>query len=191
MSAAAAPFLVLTGERGVGKSHVCSALRDLAAARGVRCGGFLTRRDLDESGGTSGLSLEEVATAARHRLGATGEDLGGPRVGPFSMDDTIVALGIRLVRASLAARVDLVIIDEIGPLELTQGLGFAPLIPLIAQHPRSAVVVVARPSLVDALRWRCAARVSRVETVTCANRDSLPPLLWAQLWATSPPDTPV
>ncbi len=200
------PLILLTGEVGVGKSQLCSALCSLAAGRGIRCGGFLTRRDRDESGATLGLWLVEVSApgrpigapnaadgvlphpaGAQHRLAATGRDLGGPRVGPFSMDATVLALGIRAARAAFDTGADLVIIDEIGPLELTFGLGFAPLIPQIARHPRSAVVAVVRPSLVEALAERCAPRTSRVFEVTHANRDLLPPVLCAELRPTPPP----
>lgn len=186
MKASPAPLILLTGERGIGKSAVCSMLLALAAARGLRCGGFLTRRDLDEFGVTCGLSLEEAATGACHRLAATHEDLGGPRIGQYSMDEASLALGVQLVRSAFAANLDLVIIDEIGPLELRSGLGFAPVIPLIAAHPRTAVAVVVRPGLVDLAARRCALRIAGVETVTRENRDVLPLRLMEEILAALP-----
>jgi nucleoside-triphosphatase THEP1 len=174
VSASAAPIILLTGERGIGKTTVCSALRDFIARRGLRCGGFLTRRDLDDSGATCGLSLEEAATGVCRRLAATREDLGGPRVGPFSMDPAMLALGEQLARSAFDRNLDLVFLDEIGPLELAQGLGFAPAIPLIADHPRAAVIVVLRPTLVEAAARQFAPRIARVEVVTRENRDLLP-----------------
>jgi nucleoside-triphosphatase THEP1 len=174
MSASPAPLVLLTGERGIGKSTVCSTLRDFVAGRGFRCGGFLTRRNLDNAGATCGLSLDDVATGACHRLAATREDLGGPRVGPFSMDAAMLALGVQLARSAFDANLDIVFLDEIGPLELAQGLGFAPAIPFIAGHPRVAVILVVRPALVEAAAGQLAPRVARVEIVTRENRDLLP-----------------
>jgi nucleoside-triphosphatase THEP1 len=186
MSASPAPLILLTGERGIGKSTVCSTLRDFVARRGVRCGGFLTRRDLDDTGATCGLSLEEAATGACHRLAAIREDLGGPRIGPFSMDAAILALGVQLARSAFDANLDVVFLDEIGPLELGQGLGFAPAIPLVATHPRAAVILTLRPALVAAAARRLAPRVARVEIVTQETRDGLPRRLGEEVLAALP-----
>jgi nucleoside-triphosphatase THEP1 len=177
MSTHPAPLVLLTGERGIGKTTVCSVLRDLVTARGCRCGGFFTRRDLDSSGATRGLFLEEAGGGARHRLAATREDLGGPRIGPFSMDAAVLAWGTDLVRGALANRLGLVFVDEIGPLELVQGLGFAPVIPLVAEQSRTPVIVVVRPALVDTAVQSLVPRIARLETVTLGNRDLLPQLL--------------
>jgi nucleoside-triphosphatase THEP1 len=186
VSASPAPLILLTGERGIGKSTVCSTLRDFVARRGVRCGGFLTRRDLDDAGATCGLSLEEAATGACHRLAATREELRGPRVGPFSMDAAMLALGVQLARSAFDANLDLVFLDEIGPLELVQGLGFAPAIPLVAAHPRAAVILTLRPTLVVAAASRLAPRVARVEIVTQETRDVLPRRLGEEILAALP-----
>lgn len=186
VSASPAPLILLTGERGIGKSTVCGALRDFVVGRGVRCGGFLTRRDFDDTGATTGLSLEEAATGACHRLAATREDLGGPRIGPFSMDAAMLALGVHLARSAFDANLDLVFLDEIGPLELAQGLGFAPAIPLAAAHPRAAVILTLRPTLVAAATSRLAPRIARVEIVTQETRDVLPQLLGEEILAALP-----
>jgi nucleoside-triphosphatase THEP1 len=174
MSASPAPLILLTGERGSGKSTVCSTVRDFVARRGVHCGGFLTHRNLDDTGTTCGLSLEEVATGASHRLAATRENLGGPRIGPFSMDAAMLALGVQLARSAFEANLDLVFLDEIGPLELAQGLGFASAIPLVARHPRVAVILTVRPTLVEVAAEQLAPRIAHVEIVTRENRDLLP-----------------
>jgi len=183
MSASPAPLILLTGERGSGKSTVCSTVRDFIAGSGFRCGGFLTRRDLDDAGATYGLSLEDVAAGACHRLAATRENLGGPRVGPFSMDAAMLALGVQLAHSAFDANLDIVFLDEIGPLELAQGLGFAPTIPLVARHPRVAVILAVRPALVEAAAGRLAPRVARVEIVTRENRDLLPRRLGEEILA--------
>ncbi len=186
MSASPAPLLLLTGERRIGKSTVCSTLRDFVARRGLRCGGFLTRRDIDDSGATLGLSIEEAATGVCRRLAATREDLGGPRVGSFSMDAAMLALGVQVARSAFAANLDLVFLDEIGPLELVQGLGFAPAIPLVADYPRPAVILVVRPALVEAAARQLTPRVARVEIVTRENRDLLPRRLGEEILAALP-----
>jgi nucleoside-triphosphatase THEP1 len=186
MNASPAPLIVLTGERGVGKSTVCSTLRHLALTRRARCGGFLTRRDFDDSGATVGLTLEAAADGLCHRLAAAHADLGGPRIGPFSMDKAILDWGTQLARSAFAAQVDLVFLDEIGPLELEQGLGFAPAIPLIAAHPRTAVLLVVRPALVEVAARQIARRIDRIEIVSRENRDVLAGGLDKELFAAPP-----
>jgi nucleoside-triphosphatase len=183
MPAIPAPLVILTGKRGVGKSTVCARVRSLVVAQGFSCGGLLTWRDLDASGATIGLFIEDAATGVCRRLASTREDLGGPRVGPFSMDETALAHGVELVRAALAANPGPVFLDELGPLELERGLGLAPTIPLATMHPRAAVILVVRPALVQAAVRQLAPRLSRVENVTRENRDLLPRRLAAELLA--------
>lgn len=76
--------------------------------------------------------------------------------------------------------------QQIGPLELAQGLGFAPAIPFVAGHSRVAVILVVRPALVEAAAGRLAPRVARVEIVTRENRDILPRRLGEEILAALP-----
>jgi nucleoside-triphosphatase THEP1 len=77
---------------------------------------------------------------------------GGPRVGPYSFAPAALARALRVLRKAAtlrqacpernrraedtAAGCDLLIVDEIGPLELEQGKGFAPILDLV--HWRSS-----------------------------------------------------
>jgi nucleoside-triphosphatase THEP1 len=59
------------------------------------------------------------------------QELGGPRVGPYSFDPAALDRALRVLRRAIAAKCDLLMVDEIGPLELEQGRGFAPILDLI------------------------------------------------------------
>jgi nucleoside-triphosphatase THEP1 len=63
-------------------------------------------------------------------------ELSGPRVGPYSFDPAGLARALRVLRRAATAGCDLLMVDEIGPLELEQGQGFAPILDLI--HWRSS-----------------------------------------------------
>ena len=80
----------------------------------------------------------------------------GPSVGPWRFSESTFAEAIALFERE-APRLrsgDLLVIDEIGPLELRLQEGFAPLLERVSLLPR--VVVVVRPSLVANLKTRLA-----------------------------------
>ena len=75
---------------------------------------------------------------------------------------------------AIATRPDLLVVDEIGPLELEQGRGLAPVLePLAAGRVPRALVVV-RAWLLDALRARLPGISMATFTVSPKTRESIP-----------------
>jgi nucleoside-triphosphatase THEP1 len=123
----------------VGKTTVCQAVAELARRRGYRPGGVITPALHDSDGAKVGFEAADVGSGERWPLARTDQELGGPRVGPYTFDPAGLARVLRVLRRAATAGCDLLMVDEIGPLELEQGKGFAPILDLV--HWRSSRTV--------------------------------------------------
>jgi nucleoside-triphosphatase THEP1 len=193
--------VLLTGRRGVGKTTVCQAVAELARRRGYRPGGVITpalyacpeprRRacpaDWELGIGNweltkVGFEALDVGSGQRWPLARTDQELGGPQVGPYSLDPTALARALEVLKRAATAGYDLFMVDEIGPLELEQGEGFAPILDLLPVKGPTNTLIVVRPALLDPLRLRLRDTESAVFSVTEENRDELPLRIVEKLW---------
>ena len=122
------------------------------------------------------------------------QDLGGPRVGPYSFDPAGLTRALRVLERAISTGCDLLIVDEIGPLELEQGEGFAPILDLLPVEGPTHTLIVVRPALLDPLRLhlRKTVRLSspepssatpfKVFSVTEGNREEMPLRIVEELW---------
>ena len=190
--------VVLTGELHVGKTTVCRAVVDLARERGHSVRGILTTTVMDEAGQRLGFRLLNLATAEQRDLARLDRDYGGPTpkrgdavpsVGPFHFDPEVLQWGYDIVAQAIATGCDLLVVDEIGRLELEQNTGFSRVLDLLAtegvrsdpagrgtagvQRMAGHHLLVVRRSLLPALRQRLAALEFVTFEVTVGNRDNL------------------
>lgn len=142
-----APLLLVAGPSGAGKSTLCRGVAEAARARGVPFGGFVTERRIANRP-LSGLDLVHVVTGDRRSLAEWDAPTGGPSTGRWFFHDAAFDAG-RAWCLDVAPDA-LLIVDEVGPLELGQGAGWAPLFPGLDARP-GALVIGVRPSLADAL----------------------------------------
>jgi nucleoside-triphosphatase THEP1 len=124
-------------------------------------------------------------------------ELGSPRVGPYSFDPAALARALRVLRKAAtlrqafdraqdtAAGCDLLIVDEIGPLELEQGKGFAPILELLPVEGPTHTLIVVRPAFVDQLLLHLRIQSLQVFNVTEENRDELPLRIVEELWGSA------
>lgn len=147
---AKAPIGLLTGEIGSGKTTVCRRLVAAARKRGLPVGGILSRPLNDDLGQRIGLLAVDLSSGEERLLASLQRSLGGPRRGLYSFDPATFAWAMQATLAALSADPALIIVDEIGPIELQQGAGFAPLLePLLAADCPLLLVVrrACRPAL--------------------------------------------
>jgi nucleoside-triphosphatase THEP1 len=173
--------LLLTGKRGAGKTTACLRLRARALAAGLSCGGFLTIPVLEPGGRRLGLDLLDAANGERRWLASCIQDLGGPRIGPYAMRSTTLDWGIERARRG-CGRTDLLFLDEIGPLEVEHGHGFAPLRELLATRAKGASLLVVRPSLVERVAAEWGPPGAQVLELTASNRHGAPAELLDRLF---------
>ena len=198
--------VILTGPQGSGKTTACLSLVRRARQRGLDCAGIICPARL-ESERKVGIDILDVRTGERRFLAAAGDLVKAPplvkvlpstrerrtadgsrvaerppveselRAGPYYFDQRALAWGAARLRR--ACPCDVLIVDEIGPLEMERAEGWANAIEnLCARQYRLAVAVV-RPSLVEAVRMALGGRprVVHLPPVADATRSELNDLL--------------
>ena len=198
--------ILLTGRRSVGKTTVCQAVAELARRRGYRPGGVITPALYNNHGTKVGFEAVDVGSGERWPLARTDpsatlrqgsgqalrlcsgqgsghrQELGGPQVGPYSFDPAGLARALEVLKRAISAGCDLLMVDEIGPLELEQGKGFAPILDLLPAEGPTHTLIVVRPALLDQLLLHLRGTEFTVFTVNEENRNKLPLRIVEKLW---------
>ena len=174
--------IIMTGERGVGKTTVCQRVVALAQAeqgcthRDVltgmypstyTCGGLLTLAHPDGS-----RDVLDVGSGDERRLTLPPNSDQGVVQGCFRFDPETLAWGNDVLSRILAC--DLLVVDELGPLEIKRGRGWVRAFDVLRDASFTLAIVVVRPELVVQAQLRLPTSATTVFTVTLENRDSLP-----------------
>jgi nucleoside-triphosphatase THEP1 len=145
-------LFLLTGDSGSGKTTWCMALVAAVRARGLTPGGVISP-PVVEGEFKTGIALVALATGERRLLGvrrAQRDETATTKC--WHMDDAVLSWGNDVLAAQGAC--DLLIVDELGPLEFTHGRGFAAAFDLVARGTYRIGVVIVRPNLLDQARQR-------------------------------------
>jgi len=151
---------LVTGDRGAGKTLFCRAL--VEAVRALPgppvVGGVLSPR-VYEVAEQVGIDVEDLRTGQRRRLAS----LRAPGEAPLSaatqlwrFDPEALAWGNQVLRA--ATPCGLLVVDELGPLELEEGRGWPAGVAAVDSGAYTVASVVVRPRLlaVAQRRWPAA-----------------------------------
>ncbi len=169
---------LLSGAVGVGKTTVAERVVGLARRRGLASCGLLAPAMMNSCGQKVGIWGVDAATAERRVLARTDRDLGGPSVGPYSFDAGALEWALALLENALdaggARPCDLIVVDEIGKLELWQDAGLAPILSRLASGGVGRVLVLVRDSLREELQRRLEPVEVVVLKVDEENRGEMP-----------------
>lgn len=162
---------ILSGERGCGKTTVCAKIVKLAQAMNLSVRGILTLPRYSV-GKKIGLDVQDIVTGNLYPLAEIEKAADGPVTGHFHFH----AEGLRCGSEALGgvAFCDMLLIDELGPLELVAGQGWRNAIDVLNADVCRLAVVVVRPALINHLLGKLEGRSSLVLNVSVANRDKLP-----------------
>ncbi len=161
--------IIVSGEIGVGKTTVCEKAIGIAREAGYRCSGILTPKVIKD-GIVRGIDVVDIQNGERETLAAVDSVYKGPHVGKYFFNPEGIRFGIRAIEKGIAS--DLLVVDEIGPLELA-GEGFFKALEVVrAGIVRNSVLVI-RKHLLTAFLPRLGAPPSIFE-VTIENRKELP-----------------
>ena len=175
-------LVLLSAPRGAGKTTACCRLVCQAREMDLRLGGILTLARCDEGGARIGLDAVDILTQERRPLAVVTADPQQATVGSYRFDTQNLAWALERALLALAAPIDAVVVDEIGPLELIQGAGFAPVLDHLAEAQAAAAILVVRAELLTRLQTRLAAFRPTTVTLTLANRDQIPARLLEEIW---------
>jgi nucleoside-triphosphatase len=156
---------ILTGELGIGKSTCCASIAEQARAAGFTVSGLFSQ-GVFERGEKIGIDLVAVETSERRRLGYLKRFGGqGLPVGKWFFNPDTIAWGNDILRKT--GLCDLIIIDELGALDLDRGGGFQEGIRLLDEDCYHRALVVVRSEWVPVAqdRWPHAQVIKLGETV--------------------------
>ncbi len=157
-----APLLFLiTGSRGAGKTTFCSRLVDAAREAGWRAAGVLSR-PVFEGARRTAIDAEDLRTGETRRLAnavapGSGAAPSSGQVTPgtkgWQFDPAALAWGDQILAASTPC--DLLVVDELGPLEFERGEGWQSGLAAVDSRQYAIALVVIRAELLGEalLRW--------------------------------------
>jgi nucleoside-triphosphatase THEP1 len=164
-------LVLLTGARGVGKTHLCERVVSAARQRGYLCAGLLSPA-LYKDGEKIGLTLRDVATGAERPLALIDDGPAEVRTGKYRFVSSTLEWAAGVLRS--VGRCHLLVIDELGPLELEMGQGLTEAVNLLSGEGCSMRLVVVRPELLRVAVDLLPGQQTVILEVTLHNRDELP-----------------
>lgn len=147
-------LFLITGDSGVGKTTWCHQQLELARINGWCVGGLLSPPVMANNQ-KAAIDLVDLATGARQQLANLRQNAANPTsltTHRWSFDPAVLAWGNEILRRITA--VDLLIIDELGPLEFEKGCGLQTAFALIEAEQYQVALVVIRPSLLGQAQER-------------------------------------
>lgn len=151
-------IVLVTGAPGAGKTAACRRTVEVARGRGLRVAGLISESQ-ELASGRVVQTVVNLRTGERRRLAvfvgvAEGDPIGGGVAGRFSWQ--FVGDAVRWGRHELtrcaASDVDLLVIDQLGPLEMVAGSGWSNAVPALLGARYDVALVVVNPLVVDELR---------------------------------------
>lgn len=173
---------VVTGERGSGKSTICAQVARDAAGRGMSVAGILTERSSPEPGAARkvvDMRSGEVRLFGAQSVHGSGSGRSDPLTPGWEFDSDVFAWANQVFARSTPC--ELLIVDEVGPLELLGGRGWASALAALRSRDFGVALVVCRPGLLAQLETSLGAPPSRLFVVGVENRDGLPATIVARL----------
>jgi nucleoside-triphosphatase len=145
-------IVLITGPSGSGKTSLCTRLVTLAKDAGLSAGGILCPAVFDD-GKKVGIDQLEISSGELQRLGVRSQGSTANTVGCWHMNESVMARGNQIF-AGIKDH-DVIIIDELGPLELEDGDGYQQALDLLDEGRYCTAFVVVRPALlpIAKLRW--------------------------------------
>jgi nucleoside-triphosphatase len=146
--------LLVVGEPGAGKTSWCREYVDRRRESGSSVGGILCPA-IERQGQRIGSNVVDLLTGHKvpfARLSSCSSSKGGEVVGDYSIGRNGISFACSAIKRAVDCRCDLVVIDEVGPLEL-RGSGLMPAVEL-ALASTVDVLIVVRSSLKEAVQKR-------------------------------------
>lgn len=162
-------IFVLTGPVHGGKTTFLESSLARWASRGLAPGGFLSIAVTGASG-TTGYDLLELKTGRRHPYLRRGGEPDAERIGPFFFVPSTLERARSIIRE--ADPRELLIVDEVGPLELLGG-GLWPALREALSRPGMRCLLVAREEILEDLATALAPVVPLVFDVRDPNVQKL------------------
>jgi hypothetical protein len=153
---------LLSGEIQSGKTSLCLEVIELAKNAGVRLGGVASPGVFEGEEKTA-IDLLNIQTGERRRLAdPLGEEKPAIATQRWAFNSDVVIWGNQILKEAVPC--DLLVIDELGPLEFYRGEGWISSFEVVASGDFGSALLVIRPSLLDEAlgRWNVE-RIIRID----------------------------
>lgn len=169
-----AEIILLTGELQSGKTNLCLDIYQLAQETSLRVGGMISPAVFkgDKKVAIDALNLKNGIRKRLAELRTSHQT--GLETQRWSFDPEVVEWGNKMLKEAVPC--DLLLIDELGPLEFHREQGWVNGFAVIDSGEYSTAVIVIRPSLIDE-----ATRLWRVSRIIDLDRVALDSSLIAEL----------
>lgn len=147
---------IITGDRQVGKTTFCRELAELAHQAGWNVAGVLSKA-VFEAGVKTAIQVQDLRTGAQRTLASTDmKSCRGPVLGSWQFCESALDWGAECLR--IACPCDLLVVDELGPLEFERRQGWQAGMEAVSKGEYRRALVVVRPECLDAARrlWAAA-----------------------------------
>lgn len=145
MSPDSGSIWIITGERGAGKTRFCQKVVLAARERGLTVGGVISPAVLTK-GIKTGINVQDLATGETRLLASAREEIPDAVTPHWKFNDAALAWGSEILRQGTPC--DLLIVDELGPLELEHSQGWIEGIEALDGGKYRAAIAVVRSELV-------------------------------------------
>jgi nucleoside-triphosphatase THEP1 len=171
-------LVLLVAPSGVGKTTACLKVVEMAQNTGLRVAGILSV-PIYQGEVKVGIALRDLATGQERLLARAHQPGAGPQVGIWKFDPENLAWG-QQVLATLPAS-DLLVIDEIGPLEIEMRQGLTNALDALRGSSCRLGLVSLRPSLVEVFTEQFDGQKLSIRQLDERNRDSEPQQIIAEV----------
>jgi nucleoside-triphosphatase len=142
-------IVVVTGWRDVGKTTYCQRAIDVYRTAGLIVSGLLSPARFDQKRQKTGFfALDLHSRETRLVASAIPGEIEGVHLGPWSFDAQVFTWGNHCLQQ--VERADVLVIDELGPLEFNRQIGWLASFELLRSKDYHLALVVIRPECIDA-----------------------------------------
>ena len=143
---------LITGTIQGGKTSYLIELVDLLRKRGLSLGGFLAPGSF-ESGERSGFKLKNILTGVEIPMASTKETAGWFKYRRFWFNPDAFIQGMAWIRKIMPEEPQVVVIDEVGPMEL-EGSGWSDILEFLLSSSVPVQLWSVRENLIEEVRQR-------------------------------------
>lgn len=145
-------IFLITGEIQGGKTSYLAELIEVLRKRNLFVEGFRAPGSF-ESGKRSGFKLKNITSAAELAMASTKETAAWIKFRRFWFNPDAFIQGLEWIRASLQTEPDVIVIDEVGPMEL-EGLGWSETLELLKSSSVRVQLWSVRENLAEEVKKR-------------------------------------
>jgi nucleoside-triphosphatase THEP1 len=144
---------IISGEIGAGKTTLCACLIQAFDALGWQISG-LRSPAIMEAGQKTGIAVENLASKAIRKLAVQATKLQELEDEPmhWTFDPEVLAWGNQVFMQVVPT--DLLVVDEIGPLEMNRGEGWVNALSALDSRQYRQAILVMRPKLLSMAQAR-------------------------------------